>query len=126
MGEQRDTFDGIADLYAAVRPQVPAPAVEALWAHLAVPPGGSVLEVGCGTGQLTKHLAARECWERHRVAVALGAEFVAYCTGAMSRHARTAKRCQTDFFLSDAGSRGSERAKSSANMVSISAAKSRS
>ena len=25
----------------------------------------------------------------------------AYCTGAMSRHARTAKRCQTDFFASE-------------------------
>ena len=59
MGEQRETFEAVADLYAEVRPQVPPPAVEALWTWLDRPRGRRVLEVGCGTGLLTKHLAAR-------------------------------------------------------------------
>jgi ubiquinone/menaquinone biosynthesis C-methylase UbiE len=56
---QRETFDQVARLYDEVRPQVPPVAVEARWRSLALSPGDAALEVGCGTGQLTKHLAVR-------------------------------------------------------------------
>ena len=59
MTEQRKTFDGVADLYAKTRPGVPLAAVDALWAFLDLPEAGAVLEVGCGTGQLTGHLLER-------------------------------------------------------------------
>jgi ubiquinone/menaquinone biosynthesis C-methylase UbiE len=54
---QRTLFDGVAQLYQATRPGYPAEIVEFLVATAGVGPGSAVLEVGCGTGQLTKDLA---------------------------------------------------------------------
>ncbi|WP_163508863.1 class I SAM-dependent methyltransferase [Fodinicola acaciae] len=53
-GQGPITPDGCAvDLYA----QLP-PAGEPEIVHAAIPPGGSVLELGCGTGRILRPLAA--------------------------------------------------------------------
>jgi ubiquinone/menaquinone biosynthesis C-methylase UbiE len=53
----RTLFDGIAEQYEAARPGYPAPIAEFVIATAGVGPGAAVLEVGCGTGQLTERLA---------------------------------------------------------------------
>ena len=54
---QRVLFDGIAEQYEASRPGYPAQVVEFVAATARLGPGAAVLEVGCGTGQLTERLA---------------------------------------------------------------------
>lgn len=54
---QRTLFDGVAGLYAASRPRCPVSAAEFVVATAGIGPGAEVLEVGCGTGQLTEPLA---------------------------------------------------------------------
>jgi len=57
--EQRFTFDGVAALYDAARPDYP----EALFGDVAAAANlgddDAVLEIGCGTGQATRRLATR-------------------------------------------------------------------
>ena len=55
----RRLFDGIAGQYDAARPEYPAGILSALFATAAIGPGAAVLEIGCGTGQLTRQLAER-------------------------------------------------------------------
>lgn len=55
---QRALFDGIAERYEASRPGYPPPVVEFIATTAALGPGAAVLEIGCGTGQLTERLAA--------------------------------------------------------------------
>ncbi|HET9732281.1 MAG TPA: GNAT family N-acetyltransferase [Acidimicrobiales bacterium] len=50
-------FDAIASLYDRARPGYPAPAVAELVSACGIGPSSRVLEVGCGTGQLTRDLA---------------------------------------------------------------------
>jgi ubiquinone/menaquinone biosynthesis C-methylase UbiE len=57
---QRTLFDGVAHLYEASRPGYPSEIVEFAIATAAVGAGSDVLEVGCGTGQLTESLARYE------------------------------------------------------------------
>ncbi|GAB3753736.1 class I SAM-dependent methyltransferase [Lysobacter olei] len=53
----KDHFSGIADAYAAARPEYPDALFDAIAAH--VPAGARVWEPGCGSGQATRGLAAR-------------------------------------------------------------------
>ena len=57
--ELRCLFDGVAGLYDATRQSYPVQLVDAVCASAGVGPGSDVLEIGCGTGQLTLQLAGR-------------------------------------------------------------------
>jgi ubiquinone/menaquinone biosynthesis C-methylase UbiE len=57
--QQRGLFDGVAELYDATRQSYPAEIVDAILTTAAIGPGAAVLEIGCGTGQLTRQLAGR-------------------------------------------------------------------
>jgi ubiquinone/menaquinone biosynthesis C-methylase UbiE len=57
--QQRTLFDGIAGRYEAARQSYPAEIVNTLLVTGEVASGAAVLEIGCGTGQLTRHLAGR-------------------------------------------------------------------
>ena len=59
MVEARETFDEVAELYAQVRPGYPAALFDDLVSLAGLAPAARVLEVGCGTGQATNHLARR-------------------------------------------------------------------
>lgn len=59
MTELRETFDEVALLYDRARPKYPAELVDDLCALAALPSPASILEIGCGTGQLTVPLAER-------------------------------------------------------------------
>lgn len=54
--ELGETFDTVAELYERARPLYPDELVDDLVAAL---PGPRVLEIGCGTGKLTRQLVAR-------------------------------------------------------------------
>lgn len=57
---QRGLFDGVAELYDATRQGYPAEIVDSIFTTAAIGPGtAAVLEIGCGTGQLTRELAGR-------------------------------------------------------------------
>jgi SAM-dependent methyltransferase len=55
----RTTFDGAALLYDEVRPGYPEKLFDDVVSLSRIPPGGRVLEVGCGTGQATLPFARR-------------------------------------------------------------------
>lgn len=57
---QRVLFDSIADLYQSSRRGYPDDLVDWMLATARVESGDPVLEIGCGTGQLTRSLAARD------------------------------------------------------------------
>lgn len=54
---QRVLFDAIAERYEEYRPGYPEQVVEFITATAGLGPGAAVLEIGCGTGQLTERLA---------------------------------------------------------------------
>ncbi len=53
---QRTLFDGVAQLYDSCRLGYPSDIVEFMVATASIGEGSAILEVGCGTGQLTEHL----------------------------------------------------------------------
>jgi SAM-dependent methyltransferase len=56
---RRESFDEVAELYDRARPRYPAALIGDLVTMTALGPGSRVLEIGCGTGQLTVPLAER-------------------------------------------------------------------
>src|ERR687895_2408115 len=79
----RTTFDGAALLYDEVRPGYPEALFDDVEDLSGIPPGGSVLEVGCGTGQATVPLARRG----YRIlCVELGANLATIARGKLADH----------------------------------------
>jgi ubiquinone/menaquinone biosynthesis C-methylase UbiE len=56
---RRILFDSVAGRYDATRQGYPTEIVDTVVADAAIGPGAAVLEIGCGTGQLTRQLAGR-------------------------------------------------------------------
>jgi ubiquinone/menaquinone biosynthesis C-methylase UbiE len=56
---RRVLFDGVAGRYDTSRQGYPDELVDDVIANAAAGPGAAVLEIGCGTGQLTRQLAGR-------------------------------------------------------------------
>jgi SAM-dependent methyltransferase len=93
----RAIFDDVAELYDRVRPGYPAEIIAALAASAGIRAGTRILEIGCGTGQLTAPL------------VALGADVTAVELGprmAAIAAAKTGARIVVADFDSWAGPRG--------------------
>ena len=57
--EQRFTFDQVASVYRAARPDYPEALIDDVVSYARLEPNDAVLEVGCGTGQATKSFAMR-------------------------------------------------------------------
>lgn len=57
---QRGLFDDVAELYQQTRQSYPSEVVDTVLTTAGVGPGAAVLEIGCGTGQLTAALAGRD------------------------------------------------------------------
>ena len=53
---RRVLFDSVAGRYDATRQGYPTEIVDTVVANAALGPGAAVLEIGCGTGQLTRQL----------------------------------------------------------------------
>jgi ubiquinone/menaquinone biosynthesis C-methylase UbiE len=71
---QRALFDDIAQRYEASRPGYPDQVVEFVVTTAGLGPGSAVLEIGCGTGQLTESLAR---YGFQLTAIDIGASMVA-------------------------------------------------
>jgi SAM-dependent methyltransferase len=56
-----ERFSAVAARYESGRPDYPPAVVGAIAAELRVPPGGTVLDLGAGTGKLTRALVAEGC-----------------------------------------------------------------
>lgn len=74
----KTTFDDVAQVYKEVRPGYPAQLFEDIVSLTGIPPGGRILEVGCGPGKATIPFAKRGyamlCLELGQNLAALAAE----------------------------------------------------
>ncbi len=57
--ELKTTFNDVAELYDEVRPEYPEQLIEDALSLSEISPGGSILEIGCGSGQATLPFARR-------------------------------------------------------------------
>ncbi len=57
--QHRASFDQVAHQYDAYRPGYPDELVQFIISTSQIPPGGRILEIGCGTGAATRLFAAR-------------------------------------------------------------------
>jgi ubiquinone/menaquinone biosynthesis C-methylase UbiE len=71
---QRTLFDGIAERYEMTRPGYPERVIEFITATAGLGSRAAVLEVGCGTGQLTEQLA---CSGSRLIAIDIGPSMIA-------------------------------------------------
>ena len=55
----RTTFNNSAEWYDQIRPGYPEALIEDVISLSTIPPGGQILEIGCGTGKATEMFAAR-------------------------------------------------------------------
>jgi SAM-dependent methyltransferase len=55
----RSSFNESAELYDEVRPGYPTSIIDTIIADAELPPDGKILEIGCGTGQITIPFASR-------------------------------------------------------------------
>jgi len=55
----RTSFDQVAELYDEARPGYPEQLIEDVVSLSGIPPGGRILEIGCGSGQATLPFARR-------------------------------------------------------------------
>jgi SAM-dependent methyltransferase len=55
----RNSFNEAAGLYDEIRPGYPQEIIDAIITLAELPPGGRILEIGCGTGQITIPFAAK-------------------------------------------------------------------
>lgn len=73
----RTSFDQVAELYDEARPGYPEQLIEDVVSLSGIPPGGRILEIGCGSGQATLPFARRGyamlCLELGRNLAALAA-----------------------------------------------------
>lgn len=95
----RTLFDGVAGLYDATRQCYPDMIVEHMLETAQLSAGSRVLEVGCGTGQLTSQLAGRGL---QITALDIGAEMLRLARGNVSDLAVAFKHCAFEAF-SDTG-----------------------
>ena len=72
---RKESFDEVADAYDAYRPRPPGEVVDGLVAAADIHRGSRVLEIACGTGQLSVPLAERGV---DLVAVELGPHLAAH------------------------------------------------
>src|SRR5262245_61892840 len=56
-GREKGSFDRVADAYAVFRPTPPREVIDAILTESTLRRGSRVLEIGCGTGQLSVPLA---------------------------------------------------------------------
>ncbi|MGH4023585.1 MAG: class I SAM-dependent methyltransferase [Pseudonocardiaceae bacterium] len=84
--ERRGTFNAVARLYDRARPTYPPILVDDLVAYCGIGPRSRVLEIGPGTGQLTRALAGYGC---HLDAVELGPDLAATTRHNLAAFPRT-------------------------------------
>jgi SAM-dependent methyltransferase len=80
-----ESFDGVAAQYDAFRPAPPVEVVAAVVESSRLHPGSRVLEIGCGTGQLSVPLAERGV---DLVAIEPGTHLAAFAERNLARFAR--------------------------------------